>query len=419
MMKPIHPVVAYLNMRRTPTEQAGPLKAALRAGVEVILIGDGVPAGLPTSLVTSQRKVASIFDTHDVLSVLATELAGRPLAGVVTWSDAAVETVAAVGAAYGVPTASPSAAKICRDKALMRAALSERRADLCPRFARVSSWEETVAAAEGMAFPLILKPVAGSGSKGIYRAEDAAQLREAHEALTALVDPARDPIFTGHKDDLIVEEFLQGSEHSVEGVVQGGALTVFGVTDKRTTEPYRLEVGHVFPSQLPDAALASIHELVVEAVGAFGLDDSAFHLECMVGHDGKARLIECAARGAGDYIVSDLIGLATGESGATNVLRVALGEAPRTVPPTVVAGVRKVMAPRAGRFEELTGLDEVLRIPGVEKVVLERQRGATVRLPPEDFASVVIGAVIASAPTAVELEGILDTAIATLVPVIA
>ena len=62
------------------------------------------------------------------------------------------------------------------------------------------------------------------------------------------LDPARDSIFTGHKDDLIVEEFLQGSEHSVEGIVQGGALTVFSVTDKRTTEPYRLEIGHVFPS---------------------------------------------------------------------------------------------------------------------------------------------------------------------------
>ncbi|TBT85041.1 ATP-grasp domain-containing protein [Propioniciclava sinopodophylli] len=405
-------------MRRTPTEQAGPLKAAMHTGVEVILIGDSIPTGLPTSLVTAQRKVASTFDAEDVLAVLDTELGGRPLAGVVTWSDAAVETVAAVGAAHGVPTASRNAAAICRDKARMRSALSARRPDLCPSFARVGTWAQTLAAASGMNFPLVLKPVSGSGSKGIYRVETVEELHRAHEALTALVDPGRDPIFTGHAGDLILEEFLEGSEHSVEGVVHDGRIVVFGVTDKRTTEPFRLEEGHVFPSRLPTADLASVDDLVQETIAAFGLDNSAFHLECMVGPDGKARLVECAARGGGDFIVSDLIGASTGRHAATNVLRVALGEAPHTAPPRVVAGVRKIMADREGRFERVEGLDEALRLPGVEKIVLERPRGATVHLPPRDFGSAVIGAVIATAPTVDEVEAVLDAAVAALVPVI-
>ncbi len=413
------PVIAYLNMRRTPTEQAGPLRAAQYAGAEVILIADSVPDGLPASLVTSQCKVTSTFDTAEVLTVLARELDGRPLAGVVTWSDAAVETVAEIGAVYGVPTASSEAAAICRDKARMRAALEELRSDLCPRFARVGSWEETAAAAEGMTYPLVLKPVSGSGSKGIYQVRDLEELRHAQKALTLLVDPGRDPIFTGHAGDLILEELLIGSEHSVEGVVFEGRPVVFGVTDKRTSEPFRIEVGHVFPSQLSRAALDSVHELVRETIAAFGLDNSAFHLECMVGPDGKARLIECAARAGGDFIVSNLVGLSTGFEGATNVLRVAMGHGPQTAVPRVVAGVRKIMAGQPGRFEELQGLDEALRIPGVEKVVLERPRGSAVQLPPQDFGTAVIGAVIATAPTAAEVEETLDEAIGVLAPVIA
>lgn len=412
------PVVAFLNMRRTPTEQGATLQAALHSGVDVMLIADAVPKGLSPRLVTSQRAVPSTFDANNVLRAIEEELGGRRLAGVVTWSDAAVETVAAVGAAHSLPTASVEAARICRDKGLMRQALASRRPDLCPRFARVNSWEEALEASRAMTYPLVLKPVSGSGSKGIYRVEDEKALRTAHQALTAFVDPAQDPIFTGHQGDLILEEFLAGTEHSVEGVVHDGAVSVFGVTDKRTNEPYRLETGHIFPSQLPTQALASVHELVQETIARFGLDNTAFHLECIIGADGKARLVECAARGAGDFILSDLVGLATGVPGCLNVLRVALGEDPLPTSPHLVAGVRKIMATHPGTLAQIAGLDDALRVSGVEKVVLERAIGARVQLPPKDFNSSVIGAVIASAPTAAEVEAILDTAIGLIEPVL-
>lgn len=412
------PIVAFLNMRRTPTEQTGPLQAALRSGAQVMLIADSVPEGLSQELVTTQRAVPSTFDTNRVLQVIEEELDGRQLAGVVTWSDAAVETVAAIGAAHGIPTVSPEAARICRDKGLMRQALASRRPDMCPKFARVSSWEETLDASGTMAYPLVLKPVSGSGSKGIYRVEDEDSLRAAHQALKAFVDPRQDPIFTGHGGDLILEEFLAGTEHSVEGVVHDGVVSAFGVTDKRTNEPYRLETGHIFPSQLPAEVLASVGELVHETISSFGLDNTAFHLECIIGADGHARLVECAARGAGDFIMSDLVGLATGVPGCLNVLRVALGKEPLPTSPHLVAGVRKIMASKPGTLSQIVGLDDALRVAGVEKVVLERPIGARVQLPPDDFSSSVIGAVIATAPTAAEAEAILDTATGLIGPVL-
>lgn len=301
----------------------------------------------------------------------------------------------------------------------MRAALAAQHPELCPRFARVGSLADTLRAAEGMTYPLILKPVSGSGSKGIYRVNDRTELESAYAALAALVDPVRDPIFTGHAGDLIVEEFLQGSEHSVEGVVFQGKPVVFGVTDKSTSEPYRLETGHVFPSQLPQEALDSIDDLVTKTVDAFGLDNSAFHLECIVGSDGRARLVECAARAGGGFITSDLIGLATGADAATQIVRVALGQAPQAASPRMVAGVRKLMAERPGTLQEITGLDEALRVPGVTRIVLERPIGAAVQLPPEDFTSSVIGMVIAVAPTAPELDEALSSAMSSLTAVIA
>jgi biotin carboxylase len=412
------PVVAFLNLRRTPTEQQGPLKAAQALGVEVILLGEAIPAGLSPEVVVASRRLRSCFDEQEVLTALAEELGDRELRGVVTWSDAAVQTVARVAQAYGLPGQSPESADICRDKSRMREALAARHPTLCPRFARVREWGETLRASRELTFPLVLKPVSGSGSKGIYRVADETELRAAHRALTELVDPARDPIFTGHHGDLILEEFMTGSEHSVEGVVHEGRVTILGVTDKRTNEPFRLETGHVFPSQLPAGTLAAVHDLTHAVVASFGMDDCTFHLECIIGPDGTARLVECAGRGAGDFILSDLVGLATGAPGCTDALRVALGQEPRPGRPFLVAGLRKIMAEAEGTLRSVEGVDAALRVPGVEKIVLERPLQAAVQLPPRDFASSVIGAVIATAPTAAEVEAILDEAVGLITPVV-
>jgi biotin carboxylase len=130
---------------------------------------------------------------------------------------------------------------------------------------------------------------------------------------------------------------------------------------------------------------------------------------------GTARLIEVAARAGGDFIGSHLVGLATGVPFHENVIRVATGRAPRLPDqPHLHAGLRKIMAPAAGKLVRVDGLDTALGVPGVQHVVLDRRPGTTVRLPPEHFSSSLLGAVIATGDTAEAVDSALGAAVDAL-----
>jgi biotin carboxylase len=388
------PVVIYLNLRRTALEHGAALEAAHRRGYGVALIADTVPADLPADIV----RVVHHLDTYDVAAVhrAVDEIAAQyTVAGVVTWSDRDVETVSLIAERLGLTAAPIAAAEIARNKYLMREALSSH-PETIPAYARVTTEEELFAAAHEIGYPAVLKPTSASGSKGIFIVHDGEQLRTAFGELMRYTRPDVDKVFTSNPNELIYEEFLAGTEHSVEGFVFDGETVIAGVTDKETTEPFRLELGHLHPSTLSPDALSAIENLTVTVVKALGLDNCAFHLECMAAPDGSVKLVEVAARVGGDFITSHLIPLATGVSFYENVIRVAVGERP--LPHSGqrrYAGLRKLMAEREGVLRAVDGISAAEQVSGVRHIVRERPIGAEIRLPPADYMSSTLGAVIA------------------------
>jgi biotin carboxylase len=409
------PVIIYLNLRRTHLEHGAVIEAAHRQGYGVALIADHVPPGLPRQVV----RVVHQVDTYDPVAVDAAVdavTAEHPVAGVVTWSDRDVETVSRIAARLGLPAPPLAAARIARNKFLMREALAGH-PDVIPRFARVTEWSELVKAVAEIGYPAVLKPTSGSGSKGIFvlRGED--DLRAAFDELIRYTRPEVDRVFFGNPNELIVEEFLTGTEHSVEGLVSDGVVHIVGVTDKETSEPFRLEVAHVYPSVLPAGTLAKIGDLTRLVVGTIGLDNCAFHLECMVDARQTVKLVEIAARVGGDFITSHLVGLSSGRPFSEDVIRVAVGEPPLPAgDPRWHAGIRKIMADRDGVLEGLDGLERALAVPGVRHIAMDRPVGATVRTPPADYTTGTLGAVIAVGDTAEAVRATLQTAVAAVTP---
>ncbi|MET9761592.1 ATP-grasp domain-containing protein [Streptomyces sp. NPDC006372] len=407
------PVVVFVGLRKNPLEHRPAFEAAHRSGCSVALLAARPPAGLPRALLAEARAVDP-HDTEAFDAAVDAVAAAHTVAGVVAWSDAGVEPAARAARRLGLPGIAPAAARLARNKYLMRRALADR-PHLIPRFARVRTWRDAVRALDDIGAPAVLKPAAGSGSKGIFLLRDEQELRSAFDELTRLTGTDGDSIFRHDRGDLVLEELLRGSEHSVEGFVHRGEVTVCGITDKTTTEPFRLELAHLHPSALPAAARSAVHALTRETVLALGFDDCAFHLECMYDPGKGVRLIEVAARAGGDFIGSHLVGLATGVPFHENVIRVATGRAPRLPDqPPLHAGLRKIMAPAAGKLVRVDGLDTALGVPGVQHVVLDRAPGTTVRLPPEHFSSSLLGAVIATGDTGEAVEGALEAAVEAL-----
>jgi len=398
--------VLFVNLRPYQLEANAVLVAARRAGLRVALLADRVPPGALSSLIDD----VEIVDTYQVDAArrAAAVLAGRErVRGVVTWSDRDVELVALIAADLGLPGPSVRAAHLVRNKYAGRLAFAAR-PDLIPRFALVDDAGALDRAIAEVGLPAVLKPLTGSGSKGVFEVADRAAATAAWQQLRDYTTGSGDPMFAGTAAQWLLEERLDGTEHSVEGLVQAGVVHIVAITDKITTVPYHLEVEHVQPSALEPDPLMAVHALTRAVIEVLGFDDGAFHLECKVDEQGRARLVEINGRAAGGMIASHLVPLATGVDFCRDVIRVAVGlpvppPPPATAAPTVFAGARSVFADRAGMIEDITGLSDALTVPGVDRVAVLLGRGARTLLPPDDFMSQRVLTAIAHAGDRKEL----------------
>ncbi|MGW0364626.1 ATP-grasp domain-containing protein [Streptomyces sp. NPDC002990] len=393
-----------VNLRRIQREGLESLLAARRLGYRVILLGRSMPE-FAKPLVHEFRQV----DTYDRAASIeaARELhTTYDFAGVANFTEVDVQLVAAIAADLGLPGMSETAALRARNKYVMKDAL--RHLDgVLPRFAKVTDLAGLRAAVEEVGLPAVVKPTGASGSKGIFELRDPADLDAAMARLADIARPDFDPVFQQFGAEFIVEEFLEGDELSVEGFVCGGEVHIVTVTDKVTSVPFHLELEHKVPSALPADAWAEISATTKDIVGALEFDNCAFHLEAKWGDRGL-RFIEIAGRPAGDYIGSHLVPLATGVDYFENVIRVATGEPLRLEHDRRLnAGLRFVLADRAGRFDGVEGLTGLGEDPGFDHVFTEVPAGTEVALPPENFGQQRVAAVIARHVTREGLEQLL------------
>ena len=218
---------------------------------------------------------------------------------------------------------------------------------------------------EGLTFPLVVKPTDSSGSRGVTLAHDAAELSAALRYSAA----------NGRSGDVIVEEYMRGPEVSVEVMVCRGKAQVLQITDKLTTgAPHFVEMGHSQPSRLEEETQAAIRDLACRAALAVGIENGPAHAEIIVTKDGP-KMVEIGARMGGDCIASHLVPLSTGVDMVGGVIRMALGQEPDLKAQCANgAAIRYFDAP-PGVIRAIQGVEEALRVAGVEEIVFTKRAG--------------------------------------------
>ena len=236
-------------------------------------------------------------------------------------SDLAMLTVNYVAQQMGLTSNSMAATEVSTNKSLMRQRFAQM-GDPSPRSVRVTP--ETKLDAIDLAYPLIVKPVDRSGSRGVTKITRPDQLAGAVERAMA----------QGFEKAAVVEAFAEGIEYSVESLSWQGAHTVLAVTRKYTTgAPGFIETGHIEPAGLDAGTLKRVEAVTRHALTSLGLTCGASHTEIKIDRDGAIRLIEIGGRMGGDCIGSALVELSTGIDFVRAVIETALGRAPENIEP--------------------------------------------------------------------------------------
>jgi len=184
---------------------------------------------------------------------------------------------------------------------------------------------------EGMLFPVIVKPRDNSGSRGVKLCRDKNELQ-------INIDEALD---NSKLDTVLVEEFIEGPEYSIESLHHDGKSEVIQFTEKKTTEfPYNVELGHIQPANISDENKQKIREIISKIGKALNFVNCPSHTELKINERG-IYVIETSPRLGGDYITSTLTPLSTGVNLEDELLKISLGETINTAPKTVqYSGVR-------------------------------------------------------------------------------
>jgi biotin carboxylase len=348
---------------------AGPLQVpaiqeAKALGLNTVVV-DANPLA-PGMALADKKYAVDIFDVAAIERIARAE----KIAGVMTLcTDAPVRVVAAVASALDLSALSPEAAVNATDKRLMRKALLANDVPV-PRFREVEDIQAALAATDAIGYPVALKIACSSGSRGVYRVDSpedlAKRFNEAHE-------------FQPH-GDLLLEEWMDGPEVSVEGVCFGGRVHIIQVTDKLLFEgAFPVEAGHSQPSRLDAITVTQIRAVAAAGVRALGLDHCAFHAELKVTHNGP-KIVEIGARLGGDRISTHLTPLSTGVNLVKAAIQIAVGEVPDVVPSLARgAAIRYFRAAGLGTIKMVEGLDDLPSLSGLELFYPASERDGPLR----------------------------------------
>lgn len=252
----------------------------------------------------------SITETEQIVSICR-ELG---IGGVVATSEGTIAPAARIAAALGLPGNPVEVAEHITDKSRNRTCAGLVDGLSQPRWWRVTDLDELPAF--DLAYPVVVKPTSEGGKRGV-------SVARSREELLRAIDYARREPNRAHA--YIVEEFVGGTEYSVESLSWNGESRVVQVTEKLSSgAPHCVELGHDQPARLSADIRARIEEVVPRALAAVGVQSGPCHTEIKVWND-DIYLIEFNARPGGDHIAADLTRLSTGQSYIGHCIEIALG----------------------------------------------------------------------------------------------
>jgi biotin carboxylase len=302
-------------------------------------------------------------------------VARGPFDGIAAVGDRPAYVAALAASRLGLPFSPPPAVLAAKNKFLARQKFRARRL-LTPGYQLFKHPNGT------LHYPCVLKPLGLSGSRGVIRANNAAEFIAAFARIKKI---AAEP-------SVLVEDFIPGHEYALEGIVTRGRLQTLALFDKPDPldGPFFEETIYVtVPMQ------EAIADTAQRAINALGLTDGPVHAEMRV-NDAGVWMLEVAARPIGG-LCSRVLRFAGGKPLEELILRHSVGE---RIEATLEPGAHAVMMipiPRAGIYIGVSGVDDARKVDCIEAVVVTAKQGQEM-LPLPEGAS-YLGFIFARAET--------------------
>lgn len=349
------------------TMQIPAILAAKELGLYV-LVADGCQTAPGISLADEFMHV-DLKNREGLLSCAQEFSSRNRLIGVFTAGTDFSANVAYIAQRCGLPGHSYQAALNATNKARMRACFQKHGVP-GPRFLQISSLTELgVVQPElqswgrnGVFSRVVVKPVDNMGSRGVVLVDDIKGLLEA-------VESALSYSATGQ---VIIEEFMDGPELSLDALVFDGDVHICGIADRHIFyPPYFVERGHTLWSNLDQSMLDEVVHVFKQAVQALGLSHGAAKGDMKVTSSG-VKVGEIAARLSGGYMSGWTYPYASGVNLTKNALQLAIGAKPGSLQPRMPlhTSAEWSFISIPGKVQEILYANEAKNVPYIKEIFM-------------------------------------------------
>ncbi|MEU9412201.1 ATP-grasp domain-containing protein [Streptomyces sp. NPDC048281] len=351
----------------------------------------------------------TVVDTldHEAMLRAAHDVAAGsvPVSGILCWDETRILPSALLAESLGLPTMPSAVVATCRDKLATRNAL--RRHDASPVHAVAArDTGEALRAAAAIGYPVVLKPRALVGSNGTTLVTGPEHLTEVFESVATRSMPEVRERFP---EPVVVEEYLDGPEISVDSLCWDGEVTPVFVARKHLGfPPHFEEVGHTVDAADPLLRDPELARALHAAHAAVGLTRGWTHTEWRLTARGP-RLVEINARSGGD-LIPYLGRMVTGVDAALAAVSLALGERPAVPAGPRGAAAIRFLYPERDTVVGSVRVDRSSLPPAVELVEVLATPGQELLLPPAAHVTCRYALVIVTGDTAGQCAEALDAA---------
>ena len=229
-----------------------------------------------------------------------------------------------------------------------------------PKSVKCYRTEEIEILTETFTYPVIVKPVDLSGGKGIKHCYNLEELKEAFVIAMSVT----------RIDYVIIEEFLEGTNHGFSAMIQDEKVTFYFVDNEQYFLNKYLVSGAITPTSVSKEVVKKIIMYAEKISQILNLVDGILHIQFILDKSNEPTIIEICRRAPGDLYIR-LVELATGFDYPTAIMNAETGV---IIPPYKFFEPQDywirhcIMGKQAGRIKSISISDQV-KDTVVEKMI--------------------------------------------------
>ncbi|MGX5173965.1 ATP-grasp domain-containing protein [Aliikangiella sp. IMCC44653] len=378
--------------------RAAAIDAALELGFKVLVVADKKSAYRNSQVELINANLA--LDYQQIKSAVTNLLTVPPIA-IIAVTEQGVLPAAKLRHEFHLSGQSVASATDALFKSKMKARFEQFNLP-CVVTLPISSLTMAKSVASKIGWPLIVKGLASSGSRGVFKVTSMAALEQAVKQTLAM------PELGG----VALEPFIDARECSVEVIVQNGQVVFENITDY-------LEPGHtnLLPADFRPAFCQSLSDLVNKVIAAFEFDSGILHIEFYYTHD-QILIGEVNARAPGGGLMN-LISQAYGINSWQFLINAQVGDQasqpnaePKPKPKPTKYMANWIIHPGEGTVLNISGKRAVKNHPSTQSFKLKLHVGDKVK--PRAGTGSSVGELVLSAECPRELKKAMSWCRATL-----